>query len=118
MLKFTLKIAGGAAIAALASVAAVAEGPAAQHGSYASNAIASGQLAQAERLLKPASYADANDPARLINLATVYVQTQRFDQARAALKQVRALPDEALLVAGGVSYSSHGIAKAMMKKLP
>jgi Flp pilus assembly protein TadD len=116
MFKTALKVVGGAAIAALASVAAVAGGPA--ETPYASKAIASGQLAEAEQALKPASYADAQDPARLINLATVYVQTQRFDKARATLQQVNQLPDETLLLAGGVSYSSRNIAKAMLSRLP
>jgi Flp pilus assembly protein TadD len=116
MFKTSLKIAGGAAIAALASVAAVAAGPA--DTPYASKAIASGQLAQAEHMLKPASYADAQDPARLINLATVYMQTQRFDQARTTLQQVRRLPDEVLLLVGGVSFSSRSIATAMLNRLP
>lgn len=119
MLKTALKIAGGAAIAALASVAAVAADGQAEHdGLYASNAIASGNYGQAEHVLKAVSYADDKDPGRLINLATVYVQTQRFDKARAALDQVRRLPDEVLLLSGGVSYSSHSIAKAMMNRLP
>lgn len=116
MFKFSLKIVGGAAIAALASVAAVASGPA--ETPYASKAITSGQLNEAERMLKPASYADAQDPARLINLATVYMQTQRFDKARATLQQVTRLPDESLVLAGGVSYTSHNIAKAMLNRLP
>lgn len=114
-----LKVAGGAAIAALASVSAVAaDGPAAKPGFYADTAIASGRYAEAEQILQPASYSDARDPARLINLATVYAQTQRFDEARATLRRVRQLPDEVLLLAGGVSYSSHNIASAMMNRLP
>lgn len=112
-------IAGGAAIAALSSVPAVAEkAPAARDALYAGNAIASGRYAEAEHVLQPASYADAKDPARLINLATVYMQTQRFDQARATLQQVRALPDESLVLAGGVNFSSHNIAVAMLNRLP
>ncbi len=119
MFKISLKVAGGAAIAALASVSAVAaDGPAAQDAFYASKAITSGNLAKAEQILQPASYSDARDPARLINLATVYVQTQRFSEARATLEQVRRLPDEVLLLAGGTSYSSHNIARAMMSRLP
>ena len=115
----TLFIAGGAAIAALSSVPAVAnEGAAAKDALYAGNAKSSGRYADAENILKPASYADAKDPARLINLATVYVQTQRFDKARATLQQVRQLPDESLVLAGGVNYSSHNIANAMLNRLP
>ncbi len=46
------------------------------------------------------------------------MQTQRFDKARATLQQVNRLPDEALVLAGGVSYTSHNIAKAMLNRLP
>ena len=120
MFKTSMKIAGGAAIAALASVSAMAaDGPAMQQDAfYASTAITSGNLAKAEQILQPSSYTDARDPARLINLATVYAQTQRLDKARATLELVRRLPDEALVLAGGVSFSSHNIAKAMMDRLP
>ncbi len=119
MFKTSLKIAGGAAIAALASVSAVAaDGPAARDGSYAGSAIASGEYVEAERMLQPASYADARDPARLINLATVYARTERFGEARAALDRVHQLPDEMLLLADGVSYSSHKVASAMIHRLP
>jgi Flp pilus assembly protein TadD len=114
----TFFIAGGAAIAALASVPATAGSVASKDVLYAGNAIASGRYADAENVLKPASYADAKDPARLINLATVYVQTQRFDKARATLQQVRQLPEEGLVLAGGVSFSSHNIANAMLNRLP
>ncbi len=118
MLKTSLRIAGGAAIAALVSAAAVAaDGPAGNDKFYASNAIASGDYAQAEHILKAVSYTDDKDPARLINLATVYIQTNRFDKARATLDEVRKLPDEVLILSGGVSYGSHSIAKAMADRL-
>lgn len=119
MFTFSLKIVGGAAIAALASVSAVAaDGPAAHDTLYAGDAIASGRYADAEHALRPASYTDARDPARLINLATVYVETRRFDKARAALMNVRRLPDEKLLLANGASFSSHRVATAMLSRLP
>ncbi|MBO9575207.1 MAG: tetratricopeptide repeat protein [Sphingobium sp.] len=114
----TFLIAGGAAFAALSSVPAVAGAPAAQDALYGGKAIASGQYADAEQTLKAMSYTDARDPGRLINLATVYMQTQRFDKARATLQQVRQLPDESLVLAGGVSFTSHAIATAMLSRLP
>ncbi len=77
--------------------------PGGQDAFYASKAIASGNLAKAEQILQPASYSDARDPARLINLATVYAQTQRFSEARATLERVRQLPDEVLLAGGPAS---------------
>ena len=109
-------ISGGAAFAALASSAALA-GTMDAPGVYAASAITSGQLAVAERILQPESYADAADPARLINIATVYARTQRFVEARAALARVQALPAEQLDLANGASYSSHVIAKAMLGRM-
>jgi hypothetical protein len=108
-------IAGGAALAALGSGALAQTGGA--PGSYAASAINSGQFTQAERILKPESQEDANDPARLINIATVYSRTQRYAEARAALQRVQALPAEHLELADGASYSSHVLAKAMLGRL-
>ncbi|MBT2187144.1 tetratricopeptide repeat protein [Sphingobium nicotianae] len=110
-------VTGGAAFAALASTAALA-GTKDAPGVYAASAITSGNLAVAERVLQPESYADAADPARLINIATVYVRTQRYSEARAALQRVQALPAEQLELSGGASYSSHAIAKAMLGRMP
>jgi len=116
MLAKILKIAGGAAVAALIVPAAVAQTDA-QGTDYAARAITSGQFDEAERILQPISLADANDPARLINMATVYARTQRYGDARAALQRVRALPAESLELANGTSYSSHVIATAMIERL-
>ncbi|MBB5985398.1 tetratricopeptide repeat protein [Sphingobium lignivorans] len=111
-----LKIVGGAAAAALAASAAGAQSNEAS-GGYAAAAITSGQLDEAERILQPASRADANDPARLLNMATVYARTARFVEAREALARVQALPSEPLELANGNSYSSHAIAAAMLGRL-
>jgi hypothetical protein len=108
-------IAGGAAFAALASSAALAEDTSA--GVYGATAIASGQLVAAERILQPESLADAADPGRLINIATVYSRTHRYAEARAALQRVQALPAEQLELANGASYSSHAIAVAMLNRM-
>lgn len=106
---------GGAAIAAITASAALAQSESSSD--YAANAIHSGELSKAERLLQPASLQDAVDPARLINIATVYARTERYDHARAALLRVRELPDEQLDLANGASYSSHRIASAMLSRL-
>lgn len=108
-------ILGGAAFAALSSGVVLAQSGA--DGGYAATAITAGQLSQAERILQPASFADAADPARLINIATVYARTQRYADARKALERVRALPAEKLELADGKSYSSHVIAAAMLGRL-
>lgn len=102
---------GGAALAALGASAALAQT------GYAANAISAGQLAEAEKILQPANLADARDPARLINIASVYARTQRYAEARAALAQVQALPAEQLELADGASHSSHAIARAMLGRL-
>lgn len=114
----TLMVLGGAAVAALSSAAAVAGTvPAASHEPYASHAITAGDYSSAERILQPASYADAADPARLINMATVYARTQRVAEARQALLRVQALPDEALELDNGASYSSHKLAGVMLGRI-
>ena len=112
-----LKVAGGAAVAALIVPAAVAQTVDKQDSGYAASAIAAGQLGAAERILRPISLADADDPARLINIATVYARTERYGDARAALARVRALPDEPLELGNGASYSSHVLAAAMLERL-
>jgi len=108
-------IMGAAALAGLSAGAAQATPDASSD--YAAAAITSGQLSEAERALQPASHADVNDPARLINIATVYARTARLTDAQAALMRVQALPAEQLELANGVSYSSHQIAGAMLKRL-
>lgn len=108
-------IAGGAAFAALASSAALADPGSAS--AYGATAINAGQLAAAERILQPESFSDAADPARLVNIATVYARTQRYAEARAALTRVQALPAEQLELSDGASYSSHVIAKAMLGRI-
>ena len=109
-------IAGGAALAALGSSAALAQNGGAT-GSYAATAISAGQLAGAGRDLQPVSYENAADPARLINIAAVYAKTERYAQARAALARVQSLPAESLDLANGASYSSHVLAKTMLARL-
>jgi Flp pilus assembly protein TadD len=110
---------GGAALAALSlATAAAAKGPAASDAHYATNAIETGRYAEAEHMLRPISSVDADDPARLVNLATVYTSTGRFAQARTVLERVRKLPDESLILQGGASFSSHRIASTMLSRLP
>jgi Flp pilus assembly protein TadD len=110
---------GGAAIAALSPAAAVADtGPAASNALYATEAISGGHYARAEKVLRPVSRADADDPARLINLATVYLGTGRLAMARHALERVSKLPDETLTLRGGASFSSRRIAATLLNRLP
>ena len=112
----TLIIGGTAALAALGATAAYAQTGGAT-GSYGATAIAAGHLNEAERTLRPVSQADAADPARLINIATVYARTQRAAEAKAALLRVQTLPAEELDLANGSSRSSHMIANAMLASL-
>ncbi|HZV17537.1 MAG TPA: hypothetical protein VFF84_02475 [Sphingobium sp.] len=108
-------IVGGAALASLS--AGIVQASPAGSGDYAAAAIASGEFDSAERTLQPTSHADAADPARLINIATVFARTQRLADARAALMRVQALPDEQLELANGANYSSHRIGTAMLQRL-
>lgn len=112
----TVLIGGVAALAALGATASYAQTGGAT-GSYGANAIAAGKLSEAERALRPVSQADAADPARLINIATVYARTQRAAEAKAALLRVQALPAEELDLANGSSRSSHVIANALLASL-
>ena len=59
-------------------------------GSLAVAAIDRGDWATAERLLTAESRLDADDPARLINLGRVYLETGRPAQAAAAWRQALA----------------------------
>jgi len=112
-----LKVAGGAAVAALIGSAALAQEREAPGSNYAASAISSGQLGEAERILRPINLSDVDDPARLINMATVYARTQRYDDARHVLARVRTLPDEQLDLQNGATYSSHVLATAMLDRL-
>lgn len=51
-----------------------------------------------------------NSPDLLLNLATVYRQTNRADQARALYAQVLAQPDE-MLMSGPMEMSAHALAR-------
>ncbi|MCW2412857.1 MULTISPECIES: tetratricopeptide repeat protein [unclassified Sphingobium] len=115
-MNFKILIAGGAALAALGCTGAIAQTGGAT-GSYAATAISDGKLDEAERLLQPASMTDAADPARLINIATVYARTQRKAEAREALMRVQSLPAEQLDLADGASYSSHAVARTLLARL-
>jgi Flp pilus assembly protein TadD len=115
----SIVIIASAAIAALnAAPASASDRTVGRDVLYADQAIAAGRYAEAEQKLRASSNADAKDPARLINLATVYAQTQRLDMARAVLDRVRDLPDESLVLADGASYPSHQLAAALLDRLP
>ena len=75
-------------------------------GTLAVQAIAAGNYDAAERVLAPENRADAKDPARLINIGTVYVRTGRMADARAAFTSAKAAPDALLTLSNGQERSS------------
>lgn len=81
MMRFAYLTLALAAVPAVASAQAVEEGV--PRGSLAVAAIERGDWNRAEALLRTSSL-DANDPARLINLGAVYMQTGRTGDAVAA----------------------------------
>lgn len=95
---------------------AVANAERAAGDDYASQAIRAGDFAAAERRLKPISFTDRNDPARLINIATVYAATGRLPEAHAALQRVRGLDNEQLVLADGQVKSSRALARQMLSQ--
>jgi len=112
-----LLIAGGVAFSAVGSAVPSAGQSNGAPGVYAVSAITAGEFAQAEKILQPENHEDARDPARLINIATVYARTQRYAQAREALRIVSDLPSEPLELSDGKSYSSHLIASTLLQRL-
>lgn len=84
MKRIALLIAGSAAVAACASTPAPLVEAGYPTGSLAVAAIGRGDWATAERLLTEHPTVDRDDPARLLNLGRVYMETGRPAQAFAA----------------------------------
>jgi Flp pilus assembly protein TadD len=86
-------------------------------GALAVSALANGDVARAERVLAPVSLADAQDPARLINLAAVYTRTGRTTEARATLLKVGRVADAMLVMSDGAERSSRAIARDALTRV-
>jgi len=84
---------------------------------YASSAIRAGDYRKAERQLIVRHYTDFNDPARLINIATIYAATGRVPQARKMLKRVSRIGNALLILDSGEVRSSKVLARLMLSRL-
>ena len=76
--------------------------------------IVRGDFAKAERVLVAARQVSPRDPELMLNLAVVYAKAGRPDAARALYRQVKAQPDEEMLLNGGAAVSSHALADAAL----
>lgn len=79
--------------------------------------IVRGDLVAAEREIAQERRLFPYDADLLLNLANVYAQTHRRDDARALYRQVLARPNEDLTLADGRSESAHRIAAAALRRL-
>ncbi len=110
-------------ISALALAAALVASPAAaQEIDYAPGALGyaalkAGDLATAERQLRT-SNADANDPARLINLGQVLARQGRHAEAADLFRRARALQDSELVLANGDVIGSREAARQALRSMP
>jgi len=75
-----------------------------------------GDYAAAEAAIERERRMFPNSPDLLLNLATVYIHTQRIDQARQLYASVLAQPDE-MLDSGKAQLSAHTLAQRGMAAL-
>lgn len=78
--------------------------------------IAHGDFAGAERIIMAQQAQFAANPDLLYNLAAIYRQTDRSEQARGIYKRILRLPDQELL-AGDRFTTSHVLAREALARL-
>lgn len=105
---------------ALAGCAANRSAPIAEAG-YAPGALAvaaieRGDWARAEQLLMASGRADADDPARLINLGEVYWQTGRQGQALALWRQALSVESAEVETVGGRWVTTDQLAREALAR--
>ena len=71
----------------------------------------------AERQLRASSEVAANDPARLINLGTVLIQTGRYAEGADLLEQARKSEDVELVLGNGRTMWSRDVARRALAKV-
>lgn len=81
-----------------------------------STEIARGDYAAAEKIIVKQRKMFANDADLIVNLAMVYRQTNRPDQARALYQRLLKLPDEELDMAGRLT-TAHRVAREALAKM-
>lgn len=97
-------------------VAALVATPALARDRVGHEAIASGDLAKAERTLVAERRIFPNRPELMLNLASVYDRTGRATDARALYGSVIARDAVMLDMSDGTVVSSHDVAKAAMAR--
>ena len=80
-------------------------------------ALKAGDLSTAERQLRT-SPADANDPARLINLGQVFARQGRHAEAADLFRRAKTLEDSELVLADGAVMSSREAARRALRAIP
>lgn len=87
-----------------------------QRGALGYDALVSANYSAAERQILADRSAARTDPAKLVNLGTIYLQTGRRDQALAAFGAVLDAEDVELILADGSETSSHDVARRMIRE--
>ncbi|KQM63503.1 hypothetical protein ASE75_13135 [Sphingomonas sp. Leaf17] len=114
MTMFRASCRAGAALA----LALVATTPALAGERTGFTAIASGDLAKAERMLTAERRIYPQRPELMLNLAAVYAKTNRSAEARALYTAVLDRPAVAMDLPNGMVLSSHAVASTGLNRLP
>jgi hypothetical protein len=85
-------------------------------GALAYRALISQDWTKAERQLADTSRVEADDPARLLNLALLYRSTDRAGEARGLYGRVLDGEDMQLVLSNGSVASAHAIARAALEQ--
>ena len=111
----SIRLAGVAALAIVASTSAAAAQSSAVRSAHA--AIVDNDLTRAERLLTAEQRVFPHHPEVLINLAAVYARTGRVQQASALYRQVLAREDVLLDLSADRTATSHVIAETGLRRV-
>lgn len=87
-----------------------------QRGALGYDALVSANYSAAEKQILADRTAARGDPAKLINLGTIYLQTNRRDQALVAFNAVLDAEEVELILADGTETSSHDVARRMIRE--
>ncbi len=87
-----------------------------QRGALGYDALVSANYSAAEKQILADRSAARSDPAKLINLGTIYLQTNRRNQALLAFNRVLDAEEVDLILADGSESSSHDVARRMIRE--
>jgi len=79
--------------------------------------IMRGDYASAEQIITAERQGVSNDPDLLLNLATVYMHTNRLAQARDLYQRILSRPDEEMEMTDSQFLSAHLLAKAGLRRI-